>query len=275
MKILSICLPTYNRSEKVIKQLKFLLSEIKGLKIKNDIEIIISDNCSLESHQVALDEAVKNVKNNGFDITYNKNISNVGLIGNLKILSELSTGEYIWFVGDDDKLYPGILSSLENSISNNKGMIFINHEGTDEKGEVILQQAFKHDEHNDLFDVFRHSKTSMMFITACVYKREIVAPLFKNENERLTIPLFLSFKCEEVSGVSFVKDVLIENKRGDISWREDARVVFYYNVPMELIKIVGFSKKKHKALFILFQYIFSIFSRAFYKLFNALINKFR
>lgn len=48
-KLLTICIPTYNRSQLLDKQLNWLAQEIVG--IESNYEIIISDNCSTDRTQ--------------------------------------------------------------------------------------------------------------------------------------------------------------------------------------------------------------------------------
>ncbi|NTU69602.1 glycosyltransferase family 2 protein [bacterium] len=45
--LLSICIPTYNRSKIIKEKLNLLISE-EVFQNNNDIEIVISDNCSID-----------------------------------------------------------------------------------------------------------------------------------------------------------------------------------------------------------------------------------
>ena len=70
--LLSICIPTYNRSEKLDNCLNSILISIQNVKERN-FEICISDNCSSDNTE----KIVKKYKNI-FEINYHKNNDNLG-----------------------------------------------------------------------------------------------------------------------------------------------------------------------------------------------------
>ena len=135
-KKLSICIPTFNRPEKLIKQVMFVLNEIENGIDSDKIEIIIRDNHSdCKSYNKVINKLAKS------NIHLYRNDSNLGLIGNLNALLKDAKGEYVWFIGDDDILHAGIVRKVyENCI--NAGLIFINHRAVDEQNNVLLKQAF-------------------------------------------------------------------------------------------------------------------------------------
>ena len=78
--LLSICIPTYNRSEKLDNCLNSILISIQNVKERN-FEICISDNCSSDNTE----KIVKKYKNL-FEINYHKNNDNLGFAFNAKKL---------------------------------------------------------------------------------------------------------------------------------------------------------------------------------------------
>ncbi len=99
--ILSICIPTYNRSEYLSESFK-ILSEQVGNYVE-DIEIIVSDNCSTDN----TNEVICSFIDNGLlKITYNKNEENIGGWKNIEKVVSLSSGKYVFVMGDDDLLSP-------------------------------------------------------------------------------------------------------------------------------------------------------------------------
>ena len=94
MKKLSICIPTYNRSESLNNCLNSIFLNNINL---SEIEICISDNNSTDkTSEVIIDYE------NKLNIKYNKNIENIGVAQNILKAVEMSDSEFCWIVGDDD-----------------------------------------------------------------------------------------------------------------------------------------------------------------------------
>ena len=98
--ILSICIPTYNRSDLLFRAVKSAVNQ----SYKN-IEIIISDNSSSGEHWININDISKLDKR----IIINRNEENIGFSGNLNKCLEVATGDYILFLCDDDELFPEIV----------------------------------------------------------------------------------------------------------------------------------------------------------------------
>ena len=95
--VLSICIPTFNRS----KSLDDLLASIDSIKsmIGYEIEICVSNNNSTDNTRQILAKW-----SNIYQITINHNATNIGFSGNMKKLLEIASGKWICYVGDDDLL---------------------------------------------------------------------------------------------------------------------------------------------------------------------------
>jgi len=92
--LLSICIPTYNRSDKLINLLKELLIQCDG----KQIEIIVSDNASTDgTRNKCLELGKLNPQ-----IHYHTNKFNLGFSENIRRVVSLSKGKYVWVIGDDD-----------------------------------------------------------------------------------------------------------------------------------------------------------------------------
>ncbi len=94
-KILSICIPTYNRCEKLNRLIKNIEQEING--IEDQVEVCISDNCSTDDT-----ENIVNVWQKKLPIIYLRNSKNIGFDLNVINVTNMATGRYIWFSGNDD-----------------------------------------------------------------------------------------------------------------------------------------------------------------------------
>ena len=96
-KLLSLCLPTYNRAVCMQQQLK-RLQKLTPAELEQ-IEIIISDNCSQDNTRQIVEEFRETVP-----FTYLRNTENIGPDGNFLQCLRKATGKYVWLLGDDDYL---------------------------------------------------------------------------------------------------------------------------------------------------------------------------
>jgi glycosyltransferase involved in cell wall biosynthesis len=108
-RLLSICVPTYNRSRSLAEMLNLLTEAIAGHEA--DLEVVISDNCSPdETNEVIL--SWKHRQSSNLAITSIRQSTNVGASRNVVALLYLSSSDYFMFLGDDDRLNPGNFKRL-------------------------------------------------------------------------------------------------------------------------------------------------------------------
>ncbi|PWM86689.1 MAG: glycosyltransferase family 2 protein, partial [Coprobacillus sp.] len=94
--ILSICLPTYNRSKVIERQVKDIIAQTA--EIEDDIEVLLSDNASTDDTRILIEPlCFPNSK-----IKYYRQKTNLGGEGNFLFLAKKSTAKYYWCIGDDD-----------------------------------------------------------------------------------------------------------------------------------------------------------------------------
>jgi glycosyltransferase involved in cell wall biosynthesis len=115
--LLSICIPTYNRSQHLANCLESIKNSLLGSKLS--IEICISDNASIDN---TLD--VVNRASIDAPIKFNRNLINLGMAQNFLNVVSMATGEFIWLIGDDDLVIPDGLVRLLNLIETNKDIDF-------------------------------------------------------------------------------------------------------------------------------------------------------
>lgn len=93
-KILSICIPTYNRERKLKQFLQCAVEECEKL----GITICVSDNASTDDTEIMVREFMKHHPN----IKYHKNNINVGALRNFNSALAMANTNYKWLMGDDD-----------------------------------------------------------------------------------------------------------------------------------------------------------------------------
>ncbi len=121
--LLSICLPTYNRAAHIKRQLSFIVEEALPY-LGARIEVLVSNNASTDN----TDFEIKNIQKMG-RFFYFIQAENLGALRNMHYLVKNATGKYVWIVGDDDILKPGIVERviglLEQHQKERLGAVFL------------------------------------------------------------------------------------------------------------------------------------------------------
>ena len=138
-KLLSICIPNFNRT----KCLRNCLHSIYQAKVffKIDFEVCISDNCSTENIDEVLNEFRESL-----DIKLNRNKSNLGLGPNILKSVEMATGEFAWIIGNDDMILENTFKRLNELFIQNPEVdyYFINSYHLDSSYAFKYEQPFQH-----------------------------------------------------------------------------------------------------------------------------------
>lgn len=101
-RVLSVCIPSYNRPE----LLERLLSSVDAEP--NDVEIIICEDQAPRREEVRA--VVRTVTPQlPYSILYHENETNLGYDRNLRELIQRARGRFVMFMGDDDHFVPGNL----------------------------------------------------------------------------------------------------------------------------------------------------------------------
>lgn len=120
-KLLSICIPVYNRRDILKECLISACEAIKGNEAM--VEIVVSDNAST-------DDALSGVKYVSgmyqlIDILYNCNSSNLGSARNVFKVVEGASGQFCWIIGSDDFIKENSVNKLINILTENQDIDFI------------------------------------------------------------------------------------------------------------------------------------------------------
>ena len=95
---LSICIPTYNRAPALADCLASIFKSARSYE--EQIEVVIADNASEDK---TLDVVTEFQKLHSW-IQYRRNRKNIGAARNIYNVIDMAAGEYIWVIGDDDKM---------------------------------------------------------------------------------------------------------------------------------------------------------------------------
>lgn len=112
--LLSICIPTFNRSPFLAELLAGLLPQCIALPAHGPgLDLLISDNASTD--QTA--EVVAAFQARGLSARYVCNATNLGADANFLQCLSLAEARYVWVLGDDDLVMPGALAALLSLLS--------------------------------------------------------------------------------------------------------------------------------------------------------------
>lgn len=117
-KVLTICIPTYNRAD-CLKYNLDLLNRYINIELSKKIEIIISNNGSNDNTDtIVLEHPI----NNRIRIIYNKFKENKGLIYNFSFVINRVETDWLMLLGDDDYLHEDYLSNVIKEIQNSPSL---------------------------------------------------------------------------------------------------------------------------------------------------------
>lgn len=254
-KKLTICIPTFNRLNFIEKQLGFFKEQFENNKLLTGaVEVIVADNASTDDTALFLFE----YKNKHQFFNYQVNPTNLGLVGNVVNLLDLSKTEYVWFVSDDDDLKPGVVEKILETIedNNNPELIYLNYSMNGNSG-FTGKEELRVDSKEAVLDVFREFYGSLVLITACVYKRNNLNELSSNSMFKwLSAPLLYSFYSGAKGPVYLTNEVWIDYRMGNASYsglKTISKLKFEQYIPiLESLSEYGFDKLEIKKTIKLF-----------------------
>lgn len=118
---LFIYIPTYNRPQFIRQQLDLLVPQV--LRRPDRVRLLVNDNCS----PFGINDSL-NSEYFGTNISFRKNSGNIGGNANIAIgYTFAHSDEFLWILGDDDHVSPGVVDLILNLISPEVDLIMASH----------------------------------------------------------------------------------------------------------------------------------------------------
>lgn len=136
--LLSICIPTFDRSGLLEEALTALVANISDCK-DSDTEIVISNNASTDDTQQLCEKFCQDHPHINWNVV--KQPVSVGA-DNVQLVTTFATGRYIWILSDDDILLPGAVSTILENIKEGYDVLLTNHTSFDANIAVQLPPHF-------------------------------------------------------------------------------------------------------------------------------------
>lgn len=171
---LSICIPTFNRADKLRRLLGAFGEELKLFDLKGKLEIFIADNCSSDNTESVVDEYKELF---GSSLRYYKHPSDIGGDANVDFLYKNARGEYVWFFGDDDIPINNAIAEVVNSLRcyHPSAMLFafVQPNAPHPFFDIVQRTEVITDDEKAVYAITKWPKVSM-----CIIERKIL-----NEND--------------------------------------------------------------------------------------------
>ena len=162
--LFSICIPAYNRA----RHLPRLLDSIFAQDFR-DFNVVICEDQSPERAAIAAIVARYADAHPGA-IAYHENEKNLGYDGNIRKLVEKATGEFCFFMGNDDFLCPGALAAVAELLGRypRAGFVLKSYAFSDRSAGNISQEV-------RYFTEERHFAAGREAISVCYRRSGVIA----------------------------------------------------------------------------------------------------
>lgn len=194
--ILTIAIPTYNRSKYLDRALHYIYIQIEGFD--SLIEIIVSDNCSDDDTASVVQKHIEN----GLLIRYIKNEINKGPDFNISQCFLQAKGKFVVAFGDDDIFNKGAIARILFVLKkyNDVGLFYMNWKVIDinnslngESSEIVI-----YDDYSSFYEKINQSIT---FISGIIVNSKYIKKVDFKEymgSSLIQLPLYLeaSFGAE-------------------------------------------------------------------------------
>ncbi|MGL5964197.1 MAG: glycosyltransferase family 2 protein, partial [Fusobacteriaceae bacterium] len=207
--LLSILIPTYNRENYLKKALEKFFEQITD-DFKDKIEILVSDNCSIDNTQELLKRFQKISEDKKINFKFSKNSENLGADGNfLKLINE-SKGKFCWIFGDDEFLLDGGLKKIIPLLTDEVGLLHLSNKIKDKENRIFSK--------NEAQNFIKEINYMISFITANIFNKKYIDFKIDYDNfrgENLIQELFYFQSILKGDKNIFLYDKIFTTERAD------------------------------------------------------------
>ncbi len=147
--LLSICIPTYNRSHYLKRCLESIVEHFaQSPQLKTSVEVVVSDNCSTDDTESIVRSFAEQIPL----LVYHKNAQNVGFDRNIESVVKAAHGTFCWYLGDDDLIIPGGLLAVHDKFATDTYDLITMNSAPLWEGQTIETQTYTHESFVELQD---------------------------------------------------------------------------------------------------------------------------
>lgn len=253
-KLLSIVIPTYNRSKYIEGKLEWIerISDHLG----EIVEYYIIDNASTDNTKEVCDMRLKTLSK---QLKYIRNDYNIGLVRNCLKGIDKSEAKYVWLIGDDDPIDENCIDKVVAILQSHPDLdiLHLNHRCINGLDNSIIHESFYQAENfisnsnntSKLEKLILKSGTGgFMFITANIINRqkanEFISKTPLSNNFGVAYPLLLNLSVAGKGKCYFFSEVVLSSIYHTGSWLNEYDSVIYDYIPNIIFQLKnhGFSK---------------------------------
>lgn len=173
--LLTIAIPTWNRSEELQECIQLIASQIE--QVNENVEIFVSDNASSDETEYIL----CNLETHLNYLRHSRNAMNVGPDQNFLEVLNKSLGKYVWLFSDDDFIVEGAIAEVIHIIKNYEpSYINTNYLYCNDRKIIVDSQPQKRFmiakdiTHADINKVFSERNHWLSFVSCNIYNRSFL-----------------------------------------------------------------------------------------------------
>ena len=173
--ILTIAIPTWNRSDILRQTLFSILAQIHSNQLDSDVELLVSDNGSCDSTREVCQELRSQYCHLSF--RYRCNHTNLGFDENFLNCLNSAHGSFVWTISDDD-LVTGSIASVVKFLSENQHVSYVNLASSD--SAITEFTSTLEDERSTNLpgsDFVMNSNLSFTFLSSNIYSRRKITEI--------------------------------------------------------------------------------------------------
>ncbi len=203
--ILSVCIPTYNRSSLLQKAVEAVCDQINQ-EIELLVEIVIVDNFSTDNTSLIVQKIRE--KYERIRINYVRRPENIGT-DNVIFCTEFAIGEFVFILSDDDILLNNSINYIIKNIKSNQEIkaITVNSCGMtldgiiDTENKKFYRKKFIQNSSSSL----KFLSTSISFLSSVIYRRKDVSlELLKEFKGSQVIQCFAFIQSLSATGIHII-----------------------------------------------------------------------
>jgi len=227
--LLSICIPTYNRSLFLRESLTSVYGAISGFE--DQVGVLVSDNASTDNTTAVVSEFQHRYPG----LRYNRNPVNV-IDKNFFIAAGLARGRYVWVFADDDLMQQDAVGRVLKEIAHGYNLLILNFSIWNNDFSVMLKEIFFSTSEDRSFtdqnEFLRHFSIKAQLLSSVVVRKDVLFTLPEGEYEKFH-EYGCSFLLAIYAGVAgrlnalFISNTLVRY-RGDNSDLRDASIWYKY-----------------------------------------------
>lgn len=209
---LTIVIPTYNRKDSVLKQVRLLLPQLRN---RDNVKLYVIDNCS--PYNIRAEFTVNELQ--CFSLLSNP--INIGGAANIARTFEMATSGWVWTLSDDDLVRPNSVDTVLNAIIAQEDCVMISF--YDKCKSKTVRGLY---EFGDLLknpDVY----SNFFWMSACVYNMDLIKDFMHVYYRALStmqpgiVMVTRILQKDDKLRVSLVKENIIADAGIEYSWNRE------------------------------------------------------